>query len=122
MDHSLAPTTARDNDLRQVYLELLKKAQTIDPGNANVAEELAYTYTFLHDWPEATRRQDRWVALASDSVNARVLRAYLDFWSKGSMTALKALLAQTPPGVDPSGLVDTARLCAAAPRRSSHAR
>jgi len=90
-------------------LELLKKTQTIDPGNANVAEELAYTYTFLHDWPEAVRRQDRWVALAPDSVNAKVLRAYLDFWSEGNTIALKALLAQTPPGVDPSGLVTRAR-------------
>jgi TolB-like protein/Tfp pilus assembly protein PilF len=90
-------------------LELLKKTQTIDPGNANVAEELAYTYTFLHDWPEATRRQERWVALAPDSVNPKVLRAYLDFWSKGSTAALKELLAQIPPGVDPSGLVTRAR-------------
>ena len=90
-------------------IELLKKTQTIDPGNANVAEELAYTYSFLHDWPEAMRRQDRWVALAPDSVNAKVLRAYLDFWSKGSTTALKELLAQIPPGVDPSGLVTRAR-------------
>lgn len=90
-------------------LELLKKTQSIDPGNANVAEELAYTYTFLHDWPEAARRQDRWVALAPDSVNAKLLRAYLDFWSKGDTTALKTLLAQIPSGVDPSGLVTKAR-------------
>jgi TolB-like protein len=90
-------------------LELLQKTQTIDPGNANVAEELAYTYTFLHDWPEAARRQERWVALAPDSVNPKVLRAYLDFWSKGSTAALKELLAQIPPGADPSGIVTRAR-------------
>ena len=90
-------------------LELLKKSQTIDPGNANVAEELAYTYTFLHDWPEAARRQERWVALAPDSVNAKVLRAYLDFWSQGSTATLKEMLGQLPPGVDPSGLVTRAR-------------
>ncbi len=90
-------------------IELLKKTQTIDPGNANVAEELAYTYTFVHDWPEAARRQDRWVTLAPDSVNAKVLRAYLDFWSKGSTTALKGMLDRIPPGVDPSGLVTRAR-------------
>ena len=90
-------------------LELLKKTQTIDPGNANVAEELAYTYSYLHDWPEAARRQERWVALAPDSVNAKVLRAYLDFWSQGSTAALKEMLAQIPTGIDPSGLVTRAR-------------
>ena len=90
-------------------IELLKKTQTIDPGNANVAEELAYTYTFLHDWPEAVRRQDRWVALAPDSVNPKVLRAYMDFWSKGSTAALKDVLEKIPAGVDPAGLVTRAR-------------
>jgi TolB-like protein/Tfp pilus assembly protein PilF len=90
-------------------LELLKKSQAIDPGNANVAEEIAYTYTFLHDWPEAARTQERVIALAPDSVNAKVLRAYLDFWSQGSTAALKEVLRQIPPGVDPSGLVTRAR-------------
>jgi TolB-like protein/Tfp pilus assembly protein PilF len=90
-------------------LELLKKSQTIDPGNANVAEEIAYTYSFLHDWPEAARTQDRVIALAPDSVNAKVVRAYLDFWSQGSTAALREVLGQIPPGVDPSGLVTRAR-------------
>jgi TolB-like protein/Tfp pilus assembly protein PilF len=90
-------------------LELLKKSQTIDPGNANVAEEIAYTYSFLHDWPEAVRTQERVIALAPDSVNAKVLRAYLDFWSQGSTAALKNVLGQIPPGVDPAGLVTRAR-------------
>jgi TolB-like protein/Tfp pilus assembly protein PilF len=90
-------------------LELLKKSQTIDPGNANVAEEIAYTYSFLHDWPEAARRQERVVALAPDSVNAKVVRAYLNFWSQGSTAALKEVLEKIPPGVDPAGLVTRAR-------------
>jgi TolB-like protein/cytochrome c-type biogenesis protein CcmH/NrfG len=90
-------------------LKLLTKTQTIDPGNPNVAQELAYTYSFLHDWPEAIRRQERVVTLAPDSVNAKVLRAYLDFWSKGSTAALVEVLGRTPPGVDPAGLVTRAR-------------
>ncbi|HJX26088.1 MAG TPA: hypothetical protein VJ252_08020, partial [Chthoniobacterales bacterium] len=91
------------------HLELLKKTQTIDPGNANVAEEIAITYSFLHDWPEAARTQERLIALAPDSINAKVVRAYLDFWSQGSTAALKKVLAQLPPGVDPAGLVTRAR-------------
>jgi tetratricopeptide (TPR) repeat protein len=90
-------------------LDLLKKALTIDPGNANVAEEIAYTYGFLHEWPDAARMQERVSALAPDSVNAKITRAYYDFWSKGSTTALKEVLAKIPPGVDPAGLVTRAR-------------
>jgi tetratricopeptide (TPR) repeat protein len=90
-------------------LELLKKSQTLDPGNANVAEEIAYTYSFLHDWPEAIRARERAVALAPDSVNAKVVRAYLDFWSEGSTAALKKVLAEIPAGIDPAGLVTRAR-------------
>lgn len=90
-------------------LELLKKSQTIDPGNANVAEEIAYTYSFLHDWPEASRSQERVIALAPDSINARTARAYLDFWSQGSTEALTKVLGEIPTGVDPAGLVTRAR-------------
>ncbi|HEV2841032.1 MAG TPA: hypothetical protein VGW39_06900 [Chthoniobacterales bacterium] len=90
-------------------LILLMKTQTLDPGNSNVAQELAYTYSFLHDWPEAIRRQDRVVALTPDSVNAKILRAYLDFWAQGSTAALKEVLGHIPPGVDPAGLVTRAR-------------
>jgi TolB-like protein/cytochrome c-type biogenesis protein CcmH/NrfG len=90
-------------------IQILTKTQAIDPGNASVAAELAYTYSFLHDWPEAVRRQDRWVALAPDSVNPRIIRAYLDFWSQGNTATLKKVLDQIPPGVDPSGLVTRAR-------------
>ena len=91
------------------HLDLLKKTQTIDPGNPNVVEEIVYTHTFLRDWSEATRMQDRLIALAPDSVNARILRAYFDFWSQGSTTALQEVLDQTPPGMDPAGLVTRAR-------------
>jgi len=47
-------------------LELLKKSQAVDPGNANVVWEIAFTYSFLHDWPQAARVYERVVALAPD--------------------------------------------------------
>jgi tetratricopeptide (TPR) repeat protein len=90
-------------------LELLKKTETIDPGNANVAEEIAYTYSFLHDWPETARRRERVIALAPDSINAKIVRAYVDFWSKESTAALKEVLSKIPAGTDPAGLVTRAR-------------
>lgn len=90
-------------------LELLKKSQTLDPGNANVVWEMAFTYAFVHDWPQAAQMYDRVVALAPDSANFKINRAYIDLYANGKTDALKATLANIPAGVDPSGLVTRAR-------------
>ena len=90
-------------------IELLKKCQRLDPGNANVAQELAYSYRYLHDWPEAKRMQARVAELVPDSVNAKIELAYVDFWSNGSTAALKEALTKFPIGVDPGGVVSRAR-------------
>jgi TolB-like protein/Tfp pilus assembly protein PilF len=90
-------------------LELLKKTEEIDPGNVHVALEIAYTYGFLHEWPQAARRYDRVVALAPDSANHKINRAYIDFYSSGNTATLKSTLAGIAPGDDPAGLVTRAR-------------
>jgi len=90
-------------------LELLKKSLTLDPGNANVAAEIAYTYGFLHDWPEAMRMQERVIALAPDSLNSQIFMGYYDFWAKGTTTVLKEFLGKISSGVDPGGIVTRAR-------------
>jgi TolB-like protein/Tfp pilus assembly protein PilF len=90
-------------------LELLKKSQTVDPGNANVASEIAFTYSFMHEWRQAAQMYDRVVALAPDSANFKINRAYIDLYQNGRIDALRAALAEIPPGVDPSGLVTRAR-------------
>jgi TolB-like protein/Flp pilus assembly protein TadD len=89
-------------------IELLQKSQSVDPGNANVASEIAYTYAFVHDWPKAAQMYDRVVALAP-SPNFKINRAYIDFYASGKTDTLKATLAEIPAGVDPSGLVTRAR-------------
>ena len=90
-------------------LELLKKTESLDPGNANVAWEIAFTYAFIHDWPQAAQRYDRVVALAPESANFKINRAYIDLYANGKTDALKSVLAEIPAGVDPSGLVTRAR-------------
>ena len=90
-------------------LELLKKTLAVDPGNANVASEIAYTYAFLRDWPQAAQMYDRVVALAPDSPNFKINRAYIDLYASGKTDTLKSALAEIPAGVDPSGLVSRAR-------------
>lgn len=90
-------------------VELLKKSQAVDPGNANVASEIAFTYAFVHDWAQAASMYDRVVALAPDSVNFKISRAYIDLYGSGNTNTLKSTLAAIPSGVDPSGLVTRAR-------------
>jgi TolB-like protein/Tfp pilus assembly protein PilF len=90
-------------------LELLKKSQAVDPGNANVASEIAFTYAFVHDWRPAAQMYDRVIALAPDSANFKIARAYIDLYESGTTEPLKAALARMPAGVDPSGLVTRAR-------------
>jgi len=90
-------------------LELLKRSQAVDPGNANVGSEIAFTYAFVHDWAQARPMYDRVVALAPDSANFKITRAYIDFYADGKTDTLKATLAALPAGVDPSGLVTRAR-------------
>ena len=91
-------------------LELLQKTLAINPGDAaNITAEIAFTYAFLHDWARAAQMYDRVIALAPDSVNFKIIRAYVDFYENGKTDALKATLAEVPSGVDPSGLVTRAR-------------
>jgi TolB-like protein/Tfp pilus assembly protein PilF len=90
-------------------LQLLKKTQAVDPGNVHVVLEIAFTYAFLHDWSQAARTYDRVVALAPDSANYKINRAYIDFYSSGDTARLKSTLAGIAPGDDPAGLVTRAR-------------
>jgi TolB-like protein/Tfp pilus assembly protein PilF len=91
-------------------LELLQKNLVINPADAaNITGEIAFTYSFLHDWPRAAQMYDRVVALLPTSANMRITRAYVDFWARGDTILLEKVLAHIPSDVDPSGLVTRAR-------------
>jgi TolB-like protein/Tfp pilus assembly protein PilF len=90
-------------------LDLLKRSQNLDPGNANVASEIAFTYAFVHDWPRSLQMYDRVMVLAPDSVNFKITRAYIELYAEGKTDALRNTLSEVPAEVDPSGLVTRAR-------------
>jgi TolB-like protein/Flp pilus assembly protein TadD len=91
-------------------LELLQKSLAINPADAaNIISEIAYTYSFLHDWTQAAQMYDRVVALGADSPNSKINRAYIDLYASGRTETLRAVLTEIPSGVDPSGLVARAR-------------
>jgi TolB-like protein/Flp pilus assembly protein TadD len=107
IDYVAAAIRRRQGNWKE-NLELLKKSQAVDPGNANVASEIAFTYAFVHDWPQAAEMYDRVVALAP-TPNFKIARAYIDVYANGQTDRLKTTLAAIPAGTDPSGLVTRAR-------------
>jgi TolB-like protein/Flp pilus assembly protein TadD len=98
---------------RQGHLEealaAYERAQAIDPRNQITLYDASQTYFGLRDWPNALRGLDRVLALAPDSVNVKIQRGYIEFFSKGNTTPIKAALESIPANIDPDGIVTFAR-------------
>jgi TolB-like protein/Flp pilus assembly protein TadD len=93
----------------QECLESYERISKLDPQNPNVVRTMLFTYTALRRWPEAARLVERMRALAPASLVAKAQSGYVDFWWKGDTRLLKSLIAETPPNVDPDGVVTTCR-------------
>ncbi len=86
-----------------------QKAEAIDPRNSVTLYDAAQTYFGIRDWPDAVKGMDRVLALAPDSLNVKIQRAYMDFFWKGSTTPIKAVLESFAPNLDPDGVVTFSR-------------
>lgn len=85
------------------------RAESIDPQNSVVINDAAQTYFGLRDWAAAAAKMDRVLALAPDSPNVQIQRAYLEFYRTGSTAAIKQVLDHIPTNVDPDGVVTFTR-------------
>src|SRR5947199_2568433 len=85
------------------------KAEAIDPRNSITLYDAAQTYFGVRDWPNAVRGMDRVLALAPDSLNVKIQRAYMEFFWKGSTAPIKAVLESFAPNLDPDGVVTFSR-------------
>ncbi len=85
------------------------KAEAIDPRNSITLYDAAQTYFGLRDWPAAAKGMDRVLALAPDSLNVRIQRAYIDYFWKGSTAPIKHVLESIAPNLDPDGVVTFTR-------------
>ena len=83
---------------------------TLDPQNANFVRDLLYVYCAMRDWPNARATVERLIALAPETINAKIQLGYVDFWQNGSATVLKKEMATIPQGTDPDGAVTSSRL------------
>jgi len=86
-----------------------QKAEAIDPRNSVTLYDAAQTYFGIRDWPNAVKGMDRVLALAPDSLNVKIQRAYMEFFWKGSSAPIKAVLESFVPNLDPDGVVTFSR-------------
>src|SRR6266576_1383058 len=86
-----------------------QKAEAIDPRNSITLYDTAQTYFGVRDWPNAVKGMDRVLALAPDSLNVKIQRAYMEFFWKGSTAPIKAVLESFAPNLDPDGVVTFSR-------------
>ena len=86
-----------------------QKAEAIDPRNSVTLYDAAQTYFAIRDWPNAVKGMDRVLALAPDSLNVKIQRAYMEFFWKGSTAPIKAVLESFVPNLDPDGIVTFSR-------------
>src|SRR6266567_1882640 len=98
-------------------LEAYERVARIDPQNPNVVRELLFTNTSMRRWPEAARWGERMRAMAPASLVAKMQSGYVDFWWKGDTQLLKSLVDKVPAGIDPDGVVTSARWDVAMLRR-----
>jgi tetratricopeptide (TPR) repeat protein len=85
------------------------KAEAIDPLNRVMLYDASQTYYLVRDWPRTAQGLDRVLALAPDSHNIRLQRAYVEFQWKGTTAPIKAALKAIPPDFDPDGTITYAR-------------
>jgi TolB-like protein len=86
-----------------------QNAERNDPRNSVMLYDFSQTYFALRDWSAAARGLDRVLALAPDSLTAKMQRGYIEFFWKGKTTPITAALESIPPNVDPDGIVSFAR-------------
>ena len=91
----------------------LERALARAPQDAVTAHEYFLMFCNVRDWSAASGPARRAVAIAPDLPTIRVGVSYLDVWSKGDVTSLRAALDAVPPGVDPDGQITGLRYDAA---------
>lgn len=85
------------------------KAVSLDPKDPILLENMGMNYLAVRDYATAARIFDRAVKAAPETFTIRELRARVDFYSKGDLRPMQALLADWPENIDPNGTITLAR-------------
>jgi TolB-like protein/Flp pilus assembly protein TadD len=87
----------------------LEKAAALDPKNASILVNLAYSYMALRNFEAADKTIDRAIAAAPQSFATVGLKAYLAAAWRGDLSVAERQLSTIPPEVDSNGLMTWVR-------------
>jgi tetratricopeptide (TPR) repeat protein len=87
----------------------LEKASALDPKNANILRNLAYSYLALRNFEAAEKIADRALTIEPRSFEMIALKGYLAAASTGDLTEAEKQFSSIPAEVDSNGLVAWAR-------------
>src|SRR5262249_49213304 len=82
----------------------LEKAAGLDPRNATILLNLAYSYMALRNFEAAEKTLDRAIAIAPQSFATVGLKAYLAVVSKGDLSLAEKQVSSIPAESDPNGM------------------
>jgi TolB-like protein/Flp pilus assembly protein TadD len=85
------------------------RAVSLDPKDPILLENMGMNYLAVRDYAKAARIFDRAVKAAPETFTIRELRARVDFYSRGDLQPMQALLASWPENIDPNGTITLAR-------------
>ncbi len=90
-------------------LAAYESIEKLDPRNPNNVRNLMFTNTALRRWAGAAKAAERLRRLAPESIVAVIQSAYIQFWWKGEIGSLQREANAIPAGIDPDGVVTSAR-------------
>jgi TolB-like protein/Flp pilus assembly protein TadD len=82
----------------------LEKAAALDPRNASILINLAYSYMALRNFEAAEKTLDRAIVIAPQAFATVGLKGYLAVVSKGDLTLAEKQVSAIPAESDPSGM------------------
>ena len=98
-------------------LAIYQRAEKLDPQNPNIIRNVLFTNSAMRRWPQAAEAAARFRIVAPDSVVAKIQSGYVDFQSKGDVSALQHSIQEVPSDKDPDGAITTVRWEAAMLKR-----
>jgi TolB-like protein/Flp pilus assembly protein TadD len=107
-EYMSAAVLRRSGQWRESLARYLR-AQELDPRNANIGTDVAFTYQALRDWDHALQTADRALNYAPESLNAKFFKAFATLERSGDVAAAQKVIATIPANVDPDGQVTLAR-------------
>src|SRR5881409_4394331 len=87
----------------------LERSAALDPKNASILFNLAYSYIALRNFEAAEKTVDRAMAVAPNSFETVAFKGYLEAVWKGDLTAVEQQFPSIPVGTDPNGLLTWAQ-------------